>query len=579
MTLARVVEALGWTLLHSCWQLAAIGLVAAVLFRALPGDRIQHRLAWIGLWACLLLPMLTLIWMLRPLPEVATQGFALPGAPWDGGAAPLAASGPLPWRLEAFARTHIAWVAVAWALGVLAQGLRLTGGLFTARRWRLASASAPAPWQTRFAAMAARLGASARVRLRLAQAAATPFALGLWRPVVILPAALLTDLPAAYVEALLAHELAHVRRHDYILNLLQSVIEGLLFHHPVVWWLSRRIRTAREHLADDLAATAIGEPRRLALALDALDDFKAVRPTYPHLAPAASGGTLFARIHRLVAPSSPRPRPAWLPLALLALALPATALTLKAATNPPIPGEPALIAELDALAAKEGIDPQLLRSMAWVESGLRRKAKSPHGAVGVLQVMPETARKYGATDVNDPAQVAAAGAKYLRFLLDRYPGDTAKAVAAYNGGEKAIDAGKLSEETKAYAPLVMSVYQAKAVQAAPTLPEGGVDGVVRALPDGRYQISFRISARSGIKLEVVEDGAHGAPLGSISMGTEPGKVSPKWTISSPVLTIRKPMTNTLVFRSSDEGIGITGETRITLDAPWKTFAFTMKPKG
>ncbi|MDB5755627.1 MAG: peptidase, partial [Massilia sp.] len=104
------------------------------------------------------------------------------------------------------------------------------------------------------------------------------------------------------LEALLAHELAHIKRHDYLVNLVQSAIEIVLFYHPAVWWLSNRIRLEREQIADDLAASMLGEPRRLALALSELDRFQ-LAATH-HLAHAAHGGNLMIRIKRLVRPES-----------------------------------------------------------------------------------------------------------------------------------------------------------------------------------------------------------------------------------------------------------------------------------
>jgi hypothetical protein len=115
------------------------------------------------------------------------------------------------------------------------------------------------------------------------------------------PASLATGMAPQLLEALLAHELAHVRRHDYLVNLVQSAIEILLFYHPAVWWLSHRIRIERELIADDLAASALGEPRRLALALSELD---LLQLTTPQLAPGAHGGKLMSRIKRLVRPQA-----------------------------------------------------------------------------------------------------------------------------------------------------------------------------------------------------------------------------------------------------------------------------------
>jgi D-alanyl-D-alanine endopeptidase (penicillin-binding protein 7) len=108
-------------------------------------------------------------------------------------------------------------------------------------------------------------------------------------------------MPAHLLEALLAHELAHVRRHDYLVNLLQNAIEALLFYHPAVWWLSRRIRAERELIADELAAGQLGEPRRLALALSELEQLQF---STTRLAQAANGGDLMSRIKHLLRPES-----------------------------------------------------------------------------------------------------------------------------------------------------------------------------------------------------------------------------------------------------------------------------------
>jgi predicted nucleic acid-binding Zn-ribbon protein len=151
------------------------------------------------------------------------------------------------------------------------------------------------------------------VALRVCEGIDTPLAFGWIRPVILLPAALVAGMDPRLLEALLAHELAHVRRFDYLVNLGQTAVETLLFYHPGVWWISRRIRIERELIADEIAAGTLGEPRRLALALTELDAFR-LRPT--QLAQGAHGGNLMHRIKRLI---QPEPRPmAW--KALLAAA-------------------------------------------------------------------------------------------------------------------------------------------------------------------------------------------------------------------------------------------------------------------
>src|SRR6185503_3583474 len=120
------------------------------------------------------------------------------------------------------------------------------------------------------------------------------------KPAVLLPAAALTGLSTVQLESLLAHELAHVRRHDYLVNLLQGLIETLLFYHPAVWWVSRQIRREREHCCDDIAVALCGDVKLYAGALAQLEELRG-RVLEPAL--AATGGELLGRIRRLLQPA------------------------------------------------------------------------------------------------------------------------------------------------------------------------------------------------------------------------------------------------------------------------------------
>src|SRR5687768_2508429 len=117
------------------------------------------------------------------------------------------------------------------------------------------------------------------------------------RPVILLPASALTGLTTSQLELILAHELAHVRRFDYLVNLLQTIVETLLFYHPAVWWVSGRIRLEREHCCDDAAVAACGDVLSYARALTELEG---LRGAMPALAMAATGGSLTERVRRLV---------------------------------------------------------------------------------------------------------------------------------------------------------------------------------------------------------------------------------------------------------------------------------------
>jgi hypothetical protein len=146
-----------------------------------------------------------------------------------------------------------------------------------------------------------------------------PTAIGAFRPVILFPATVFLGLPTRGLEALIAHELAHVRRHDYLVNLLQTVAETLLFYHPAVWWVSARIRSEREQCCDDLAIAATGDARTYARALIRLEEMRGAAPA---LAVAAGGGNLWKRVLRLLTQTPPADdRPSGWVAGIVALAM------------------------------------------------------------------------------------------------------------------------------------------------------------------------------------------------------------------------------------------------------------------
>jgi len=140
---------------------------------------------------------------------------------------------------------------------------------------------------------------SRSVRLLATDRVDSPSVIGWLRPVILAPVGVLCGLAPEQVEALLAHELAHVRRHDYLVNVLQGIAESLLFYHPAVWWISNQIRAEREHCCDDLAVAASGDVLVYARALAELES---MRPAHFKAALSANGGSLLRRIQRLADP-------------------------------------------------------------------------------------------------------------------------------------------------------------------------------------------------------------------------------------------------------------------------------------
>ena len=290
---SQFVPQLGWVLLDFLWQGALIGCATALLLTALRNARAASRylVACSGLLLCLLWPAATLV--LRLSHGADAGAGALPLGPLLAGGATQADG----WR--DILQGNLSWVVGAWALCAAALALRMVCGLLWIGRAARRD-SGNAQWQAHLDRLAHGFGIARGVRLQVVDGLASPVTAGWWKPVVLVPASLVSGMPPQLLEALLAHELAHVRRCDYLVNLVQSVIETVLFYHPAVWWISHRIRVEREHIADDLAARRIGEPRRLALALSELEKLQFSNNT---LAMAANGGDLMQRIKRLVRPT------------------------------------------------------------------------------------------------------------------------------------------------------------------------------------------------------------------------------------------------------------------------------------
>lgn len=207
-------------------------------------------------------------------------------------------SAPPGWRTAA-----VRWSVLWWMAGVVVLGGRLCVGWTRVQSWRgNARRSDDTELERRFRVVADRLGLRAgRVRLLVSEALSLPgpLAAGVLRPVVLLPARVLERLPLAQIEALLAHELAHVRRHDYLWNLLASALEVVLFYHPAVWLLGRELRVAREECCDALAAGVCPDRLVYARALAAVAEWRQ-DAVLGVPAPAAARGPLVRRFRRLL---------------------------------------------------------------------------------------------------------------------------------------------------------------------------------------------------------------------------------------------------------------------------------------
>jgi beta-lactamase regulating signal transducer with metallopeptidase domain/HEAT repeat protein len=307
----NVTEALGWALLHSLWQctLAAAALSSLLAIVSPRAARTRYALAVTTLILMLAVPMGTAV-RLRAAgsPAGSVVAAAAPAivslAPAGTRPAP-APSGQtgrsLASRVRADVEPALPWIVVAWLSGVVTLSIRLASGwLVTRRLSTVGTRPVPRPCQDALARLVVRLRVTRPVRVLESAVVQVPAVIGWLRPVVLLPASALTGLTPLQLDALLAHELAHVRRYDYLVNLLQSAIETLLFYHPAVWWVSRRVRDEREHCCDDVAVAACGDAHFYATALLGMER---LRNPVPALSMAAAGGSLVERVRRLMAPA------------------------------------------------------------------------------------------------------------------------------------------------------------------------------------------------------------------------------------------------------------------------------------
>lgn len=300
------VEDLGRTLLHFLWQGALIAAAYAAARRMARDSsaNVRYLLGCAALIAMLAAPFVT--WFVRSssVPAASVQRRVYPKAEWpvtlDGFLVPVASSQS---QSSVWAERFLPSVVAIWMAGTLVFWIRLAGAwVVTAQMRSMLVRRAPPEWQSRFTELGACIGISRPVRLLVSAIVQVPTVVGCLRPVVLIPVGALAGLPAEHVEALLIHELAHIRRHDYLVNLLQSIAEALLFYHPAVWWLSKNIRAERELCCDDIAVAASGDVLTYARALVDLEGF---RPVHVAAALAANGGSLAQRIGRLLGQARP----------------------------------------------------------------------------------------------------------------------------------------------------------------------------------------------------------------------------------------------------------------------------------
>ncbi|MFK8056003.1 MAG: ankyrin repeat domain-containing protein [Saprospiraceae bacterium] len=312
----QLVQALGWTLLHSLWQGAAFALVLATLLIALRSYTAQARyLVSAGLLAAFFLTVGGSFWQQwqQAAPGTELTVFAPSSESQDNqeaialqssGTEVIASQAPVvtttsSWKSAAqtfsnYYTDHLPLLVTFWLMGVLVLQLRFLGQLaFVQRLKHYGTKAFPEAWIDRINELEAKLRIQKKVVYRTTLRTSSPMVIGWLKPVVLFPQLMLNKLSDTEIYAVLAHELAHVRRDDFAVNLLQTLLTNVFFFHPGVWWMSNQVDEEREHCCDDLAIIATGEAMPYAKTLLSVSQLhRGVASTsqnQPQLAMAMSG--------------------------------------------------------------------------------------------------------------------------------------------------------------------------------------------------------------------------------------------------------------------------------------------------
>ncbi|MCP4220854.1 MAG: M48 family metalloprotease [bacterium] len=303
----RLINALGWTLLHSLWQGAAVavGLLLVLFFMRRNSSQTRY---YAGILA------LVLVVGLAGVTFIGAYGVGESSVPASGTAAIVSGtaisgtieSGTTPTTLGAmfsqYFNRHLPLIVTLWMLGVLVFMLKLAGGYLYNQRLKVYQViEVPKSWRRRMQEFCGKLNLEKPIKLMESARVKVPVAIGHLKPVILFPVGMLTGMPREQVEALLAHELAHIARKDYLVNLFQAVADVLFFYHPAVRWISNAVRSERENCCDDIAVALSGNSLAVARALTNIQE-----SSYPDTAPAMAAvghsNRLLGRVKRLLNP-------------------------------------------------------------------------------------------------------------------------------------------------------------------------------------------------------------------------------------------------------------------------------------
>jgi beta-lactamase regulating signal transducer with metallopeptidase domain len=449
--MTHTIEATAWTLIHFCWQAAVIAGLYRILSAAFSSRASQTRyiLALAALVAMLASAVFTFAWQMGSTPASSSAASSMTNALMAGDFPRMVAPGIAPSRPAtdnlALLRSMpgvMGWIDAFWIIGVLTLAARGFGGWWVIHRLRVtATAQVPASVRASFQRIAAALSLSRPVLLRVSSAIAGPVTIGTLRAIVLLPVSAVTLLSPDELEVVLAHELAHVRRADFLWNLVQTLIETLFFFHPAVWWISGRVRHERELCCDDLALKVCPNPVVYASALFHLEE---QRSRQMSLAMALDGHqpaqTLRWRIARILGETIPRnPNRPLRPFSLAALGAVLVVLLLPApqviaGLLPPAPKLKTVVASparavLPAVPAVSAPAAVIVSPPAPARASAPEPAPAPGPAPRIVALIAQ-AQPQNEPPARTPSRDSATGSTYIdRMKAAGYDVDLDKLIA------------------------------------------------------------------------------------------------------------------------------------------------------
>jgi bla regulator protein BlaR1 len=312
----QLLHALGWTFIHSLWQGVLIALIVGCFFLIFKkrAARIRYSLAVGSLVAIFILSVSTFVRYYSDSPGDWNPELALTGTdstdklPLMDGLNPAGmdevslANPGISGFFKEFSghfNRHFPIVVYLWIFGIIFFILKLLGGLIYSDRIKFVGINPfPETWSKNISALKSKLQVTREVKIVESCLARVPMVIGYFKPVILIPLGVLSGIPQDQMEAIIAHELAHIRRHDFLVNIFQSLVESIFFYHPAIWWISGIIRKEREHCCDDLAVSVCDKSIVYAKALANLQERSYDIPCYA-VALSRRRYTLLSRIKRL----------------------------------------------------------------------------------------------------------------------------------------------------------------------------------------------------------------------------------------------------------------------------------------